>query len=599
MSWIQGYKIQFSSPVQQHSLPKQTVLSPKEFTQFDEAISELLNIGAISTCKPCPNQFISSIFLRPKPNGKVRLILNLKNLNKHIETYHFKLEDIRTVLKLISKGSFMASLDLKDAYFLLKIDETSRKFLRFSFNNILYEFNALPFGLNTAPFIFTKVMKPVVKLLRSAGYLSSIYLDDLCLISDSYEGCLDNVETTKKLLTSLGFIINLNKSVLTPSSRCKYLGYIIDTNELNIQLPPDKRIRIVTETKKVMKMHQCKIRYFAQYVGLLVSACPAIEYGWLYTKQLERCKYLNLLGHNDYDKTMIIPTSLHQDLEWWLQAVPHSVKRIRDDHFKLEIFSDASTTGWGAACGTETASGPWSNKEREQHINLLELLAAFIALKIFAKDCTDCKILMRIDNSTAISYINRMGGIQFPHLTEITKSIWQWCEQRRIFIVASYIKSIDNDVADGESRRSHPDIEWELRDSAFKSITNNFGVPQIDLFSSRINKKCDKYISWKKDPDAFTIDAFTVNWSPFFFYAFPPFSIILKTLRKIITDGARGIVVIPMWPTQPWYPMFRRLLVSDLLIFKPNENVIISHSSKGKIHTNLTLAAGILCGRRC
>lgn len=581
------------------AIPKPPTLSTKEFKEFNEAISKLLKSGTVSACKPCPGQFVSSIFLRPKPNGKVRLILNLKNLNKHITTSHFKLEDIRTVLKIISKNSFMATLDLKDAYFLIKIHEDSRKYLRFIFNDTLYEFNALPFGLNTAPYIFTKIMKPVVKLLRSAGYISSIYLDDICLVADTYESCQNNVETTRKLLNSLGFLINTDKSVLIPSMQCKYLGFVINTKEFNIQLPPDKRNKIVNETNKFIKLQKCKIRHFAQFVGLLVSACPAIEYGWLYTKQLERCKYLNLQGSNDYDKIMSIPTSLHQDLKWWLQAAPHSVKRIRDDHHAVEIFSDASTTGWGAACGSETASGPWSNEERKHHINQLELLAAYIALKIFAKEYTDCKILMRVDNSTAVSYINRMGGIQFPHLTEITRRIWQWCENRNIFIIASYIKSTDNEIADSESRRIHPDIEWELKNSTFRTITDKFGVPEIDLFSSRINKKCDLYVSWKRDPDAFTTDAFTLNWAPYFFYAFPPFSIILKTLRKIITDGAKGIIVVPMWPSQPWYPIFRRLLISELLFFKPNENVIISHSSKGKIQQNLTLAAGILYGRRC
>lgn len=65
----------------------------------------------------------------------------------------------------------------------------------------IYEFNSLPFGLKMAPYIFTKILRPVVKLLRSAGYLSSIYLDDLCLIADSYENCLDKVEITKQFLT--------------------------------------------------------------------------------------------------------------------------------------------------------------------------------------------------------------------------------------------------------------------------------------------------------------------------------------------------------------------------------------------------------------
>lgn len=105
----------------------------------------------------------------------MRFILNLKALNKFINTQHFKLEDLRTLLKIIDKDYFSATIDLKDAYFLLKIHPESRKYLRFiledEYNTNMFEFSLLPFGLCTAPFIFTKLMNPIMKLLRSYGFL--------------------------------------------------------------------------------------------------------------------------------------------------------------------------------------------------------------------------------------------------------------------------------------------------------------------------------------------------------------------------------------------------------------------------------------------
>lgn len=142
-----------------------------------------------------------------------------------------------------------------------------------------------------------------------------------------------------------------------------------------------------------------------------------------------------------------------------------------------------------------------------------------------------------------------MGGVQFPHLSQVSKDLWFFCEKRQITVFASYICSSDNSIADAESRRVHPDIEWELSDTVFHSITLAFGKPEIDIFASRINKKCPKYISWCRDPDAFAINAFTVSWSGLFFYGFTPFSIILKTLRKIVYDKAEGILVVPLWPS--------------------------------------------------
>ncbi|EFN89530.1 hypothetical protein EAI_13359, partial [Harpegnathos saltator] len=117
----------------------------------------------------------------------------------------------------------------------------------------------------------------------------------------------------------------------------------------------------------------------------------------------------------------------------WESHILRSVNPIRQQQYSLEVFSDASMTGWGTACNGETTCGTWNEFERKSHINYLELKGAFYALKCFANNKHNCEILLRIDNTTAISYINRIGGIRFQKLTEITKEIWQWYEKRKIW----------------------------------------------------------------------------------------------------------------------------------------------------------------------
>ena len=87
----------------------------------------------------------------------------------------------------------------------------------------------------------------------------------------------------------------------------------------------------------------------------------------------------------------------------------------------------------------------------------------------------------------------------------------------------------------------------------FLSITQLWGKPEIDLFASRLNAQLPYYSSWKPDPGASFKDAFTIPWTDNYFYAFPPFSIILLCLQKIEQEEAEGILVVPNWPTQPWY----------------------------------------------
>lgn len=198
-----------------------------------------------------------------------------------------------------------------------------------------------------------------------------------------------------------------------------------------------------------------------------------------------------------------------------------------------------------------------------------------------------------------MAYVNRMGGTHSIRLYKVAREIWQWCETRNLTISASYIPSKENIEADYLSRVHNVDTEWELCPVVFGKIVRKFGRPEIDIFASRTNSKLERYISWHRDPNAETIDAFTVNWERWFFYAFPPFAIVLKTLRKICAEGARGIVVVPYWPSQPWFPLFRSMLISDVLIFKPRTNLLLSpcRSTEHSLAHQLSVMVGVLSGQ--
>ena len=143
-----------------------------------------------------------------------------------------------------------------------------------------------------------------------------------------------------------------------------------------------------------------------------------------------------------------------------------------------------------------------------------------------------------------------------------------------------------------------PETEWELADWAFDSILHKFGSPEIDLFTSYLNAKCVKFISWKNDPQSLAVDAFTMSWTNFYFYAFPPFSLILKVMRKIIIDKAEGIVVAPYWPTQPWFPLYKSLAISPLITLGPNNNLLTSlFCQSHPLANKLSLVAAVLSSK--
>lgn len=318
-------------------------------------------------------QFISNVFLTLKPDGSYRLIINLKQLNEFILLEHFKIEDTKVVTQILSADDFMITLDLSDAYYLININKSDRKFLRFRFMGVLYEFTCLPFGLCSAPFVFTKIMKPVILYLRCLGFLSVVYLDDFLLMAKSYNMCLENYKNTKFILEILGFIINKAKSCTKPSKIRKFLGLVFDSEHMNITLPREKRDVIFKQLQKFERTNRCKIREFAEFIGRLVFATNGLQYSPVYVKNFEREKFLALKNNSDnYEAYMTINQELlKEDFSWWKSNIFCSFNPIKNFDFKLEIFSDASLYAWGANTENESTHGYWILQERKLHINVL------------------------------------------------------------------------------------------------------------------------------------------------------------------------------------------------------------------------------------
>ncbi|XP_056639418.1 uncharacterized protein LOC130446918 [Diorhabda sublineata] len=590
LGWVKGYRIPFNATPVQKRPKKPPNLSGKLEKSYSDSITKLIDMGAVKEVTKCNRQFLSSYFLRKKPDGNDRFILNLKKLNTFITPPHLKLEDNRTAKNLISQDCYLASVDLKDAYFSIPVATEQRKYLRFQFKNKILEFQCLPFGLGTAPYAFTKILKPAIEHLRAKGLSSVIYLDDTLLIGKSKTECRDNINQTCSLLQRLGFVVNKEKSCLSPKREIKFLGFIFNTQKMTMRPTTDKISKITAMVKAILKKRKIKIRDFSKFVCHLVSICPATQYGWLHTKQFEREKYLALkVSGGDYDKIMKISPKLKSEFLWWLNNIKDCENSIAIPKYTHTLFTDASNSGWGAFYNGQNANGFWDSYEKQRHINYLELKAKFFGLKTFFKDLRNSQILLRIDNTTAVSYINRMGGVKYKYLNDLTKDIWQWCEERNIKIFASYINSESNVLADKASRSKEIDTEYSLNVEAYKQIVEKLGCPEIDLFASYLNKKCKKFVSWYPDPESQNVDAFTLSWENIKGYIFPPFALLPKVLSKIEADRAKCIKASPT--VAPTYPGSRGFIreafkmknisgnAADLMLKSLSENTIKQYNT--------------------
>ena len=212
---------------------------------FQKNFKKLLKKSVIVYSTPDEGEFISGIFTRDKKDGNTRMILNFKKFNKFVSYKHFKMESINNVINLIKPNVYMASIDLKDAFFLVPIHDGYQKYLKFIFGN-LFHFTSIPNGYGPAMRIFTKISKVPFGHLRSQGHNSVVYVDDSYLQGDTYQSCLANISDTIKSLRELGFVIHPDKSVLTPSQTFVFARFIISSKHMTLSLTDQKKKKIKT-----------------------------------------------------------------------------------------------------------------------------------------------------------------------------------------------------------------------------------------------------------------------------------------------------------------------------------------------------------------
>ena len=121
-----------------------------------------------------------------------------------------------------------------------------------------------------------------------------------------------------------------------------------------------------------MTANTVKIRTVAQAIGYMVSSFPAVEYGPLYYRKLEKEKTVALSNYKgNFEALMTISQRAKVELPWWLNNLPDSFRPILPTPIETVIYSDASVTGWGAAIDEQSTGGNWDKQQALQHINIL------------------------------------------------------------------------------------------------------------------------------------------------------------------------------------------------------------------------------------
>ena len=600
---VKGDKIKFVEDAPENAIVHNRNVSEETRVAIDNEIQNMLDNKIIVPCEHEEGEFLSPIFPVPKPDGSTRIILNLKRFNKSVEYLHFKMDTIKVVLANVTKGCYMASLDLKSAYHSVSIAEDYRKYLRFEWER-LYQFTCYPNGLGPCPRKYTKLMKVPLSYLRELGIFIVGYIDDFFLKGHDTQKCYDAMVAAISLLQSLGFTIHPEKSQLEPSQLILFLGFLINSVDMTVKLTGEKKDKLVALIDKILAKNQVVIRSVASAIGKIVSSLPASLPGGIYYRSIEKDKNRALKrSRGNYEAKMVLSEDSRRELMWWKEHAHSTFAPIHWPPITKEISTDASgKNGWGASvAGYVPIGGVWTDEQESLHINVKELLAVLYALRSFVDTLKGSHVRVLCDNTTAVHTINNMGTTKSMTCNNVVKQIWEFCLLNDMYVTCTYIPGKENVLADRASRKEYKQGEWMLDKALFQQALNSFDfVPNIDCFATRANAQLAEYVSRYRDPYAVHVDAFSFNWVDYKPYLFPPFSLINRVLQKIRVDETTALCVLPRWKTQAWWPHMLDMMVGEPIILRASPNLLVLPSNKGELHPlhkKLELVICVLSGK--
>jgi hypothetical protein len=516
------------------------------------------------------------------------------------------METLTVVLPLINRGDWFTSWDLRKGFFNIYIHPAHQKYFCFDFEGKRYQYTCLVMGLSISPLYFSKLVGVLVQLARKWGIQISFYMDDTLLRAPRALKAVEDSEIFGNLLQQAGFLLHKDKSVTTPTQQIKYLGFIIDSVTMTLSLPEDKVTRLRQAVRKALRelvsQRRLTVRIAAKTIGFIVSSIPATVYGKAHYRQLEYAKISQLQqGNGQFDADFVWPESCREDLQWW--ADPHKSFSASFEPFSptTTLTTDASLEGWGAIWEHQQVHGAWENDDRR--IDELELRAVLQAVETLPILRAGQQILLRCDNTTAVAYVNNMGG-RIGRLNRVAAELWRVLEANNCFMQAVYIPTGENpadELTRGvTSRQRMLDTEVQLNPTIVASLLQNGPfIPQIDWFASDANFQLPRFYTWnpQQSTAAEGVNAFMFSWNTVPGYIFPPFSLIPRILRKVRDEKAKILLIHPKWPGALWYPSTLEITVMQESI-PPSADVLRYPNQPGLRHpmTDLQLQASWLDG---
>ena len=540
-------------------------------------------------------KLLSSAFVVWQGEGserKGRFVVNFAQQSKHWAKGTIRMETLPSFGLELLKGDRLMSWDIKSGYRHFRLHPCMRDLFCFHYGGRFYRCVALPFGWGRSVLWFTKLLRPVVKHIRSVLRFRLLpWIDDfLCAPTDgkrpaTSRDCRRAGRKLDDLFRSLGIVRHESKGCWVGSQRLEHLGFLLDTAEMRVFVTDAKVAKLRKLAKELLLSVQrnrrlvsaARLRHFC---GVAVSLTLALPLSRFYTRSLywdlslaekhaASRGNLDAAGHPrsgwfraEYAKVRLSRQSI-RDLRYWRSLARGEGRDLIRPEPSLTAHSDAADLGYGGTLGFEQQAGRpglwegrglWEAKDRMESITLRELKAVRLLLQRhfaeFLKDPSVRHLLVHEDNQAVVYVLNSMVSASQPMMAELRK-LQALLVALGVRIEARWLPSAVNRYADSLSRTWDP---GDVRATAtlVRTAADAYSLDQAFPFPPIGEHPIarEKHLRSQMTEDWGDGKARLFN---------PPFDLLPVVVRKLEMEQGRGVVVAPRWRAQAWYSRLCRL----------------------------------------
>ena len=535
-------------------------------------LENLLSKGCISKVSDKPH-VVNPLTVAYNKADKPRLVLDCRHVNPHLYQFKFKYEDSSVARQMFDKGDQLFSYDLKSAYHHIMIHQDDRTYLGLHWDGTYYVFNVLPFGIATAGFIFSKVMREVVKHWRENQMRVIMYLDDGLGGASTLTEATQVSSRVKSDLIRLGFLIAEDKCHWEPCQSLVWLGLVWDMKEGKLKVTQDRIEKMMKNMDSLfyfLKRRPSRlisVKHLASVVGQLISTQAVLGNE---VRLRTRYAYECILARASWNAMVMVSESAEKEIKFWRENIDTMNAKgsllsqlTGSEASDAKLFCDTSGEGYGGYVTLDDCDqgefkmfGSWNSIEADQSSTWRELEAVNRVVKSSTRFIENKRTDLYTDNKN-VETILKIGSKK-PVLHDISMEIKDVCLTHNIELNPKWIPRGQNVKADKLSRVSDCD-DWGVQSWVFDLLEKIWGPHTFDRFASYYNRKSENFNSkfWRKGTKG--IDAFQQIWKGENNWLVPPVTMISSVSKKIKNEKCNCTLIIPEWKSAPFWP----LLFSD------------------------------------